>query len=224
MPPMVKFPAPQMARGKSLLRLSNARRAEKEEAPPPSPKSHESKLPVGSDEPPLKEAAARPRAPKTRGISSLRLLKSKIAPASASSASPRSGSGSGGADKHSGASSAAASSPGSGARAGGAARLERRASSSLVTSASSSLDAALVGVRAYLRLRRSAKVAAQEPEPEPAAPPESVEAAVLAMQPSNERWAERHAALLALPALVAAAPTADESKRRLDALCETLPG
>ena len=219
---MVKFPAPQMARGKSLLRLSNARRAEKEEAPPPSPKSHESKLPVGSDEPPLKEAAARPRAPKTRGISSLRLLKSKIAPASASSASPRSGSGSGGADKHSGASSAAASSPGSGARAGGAARLERRASSSLVTSASSSLDAALVGVRAYLRLRRSAKVAAQEPEP--AAPPESVEAAVLAMQPSNERWAERHAALLALPALVAAAPTADESKRWLDALCETLPG
>ena len=219
---MVKFPAPQMARGKSLLRLSNARRAEKEEAPPPSPKSHESKLPVGSDEPPLKEAAARPRAPRTRGISSLRLLKSKIAPASASSASPRSGSGSGGADKHSGASSAAASSPGSGARAGGAARLERRASSSLVTSASSSLDAALVGVRAYLRLRRSAKVAAQEPEP--AAPPESVEAAVLAMQPSNERWAERHAALLALPALVAAAPTADESKRRLDALCETLPG
>ena len=219
---MVKFPAPQMARGKSLLRLSNARRAEKEEAPPPSPKSHESKLAVGSDEPPLKEAAARPRAPKTRGISSLRLLKSKIAPASASSASPRSSSGSGGADKHSGASSAAASSPGSGARAGGAARLERRASSSLVTSASSSLDAALLGVRAYLRLRRSAKVAAQEPEP--AAPPASVEAAVLAMQPSNERWAERHAALLALPALVAAAPTADESKRRLDALCETLPG
>ena len=141
---MVKFPAPQMARGKSLLRLSNARRAEKEEAPPPSPKSHESKLAVGSDEPPLKEAVARPHAPKTRGISSLRLLKSKIAPASASSASPRSGSGSGGADKHSGASSAAASSPGSGARAGGAARLERRASSSLVTSASCSLDAAPV--------------------------------------------------------------------------------
>ena len=77
MPPMVKFPAPQMARGKSLLRLSNARNAEKEEAPLPSPKSHESKLAVGSDEPPLKEAAARPRAPKTRGISSLRLLKSK---------------------------------------------------------------------------------------------------------------------------------------------------
>ena len=93
-----------------------------------------------------------------------------------------------------------------------------------MTSASSSLDAALLGVRAYLRLRRSAKVAAQEPEPEPAAPPASVEAAVLAMQPSNERWAERHTALLALPALVAAAPTADESKRRLDALCETLPG
>ena len=55
-------------------------------------------------------------------------------------------------------------------------------------------------------MRRSANVAAEEPEPEPAAPPASVEAAVLAMQPSNERWAERHAALLALPALVAAAP------------------
>ena len=104
MPPMVKFPAPQMARGKSLLGLSDARRAEKarlqaeEAAAPPSPMSAtaESKLAVGSealpgsDEPPLKEATARPHAPKTRGISSLRLLKSKIAPAPASSASPRS--------------------------------------------------------------------------------------------------------------------------------------
>ena len=234
MPPMVRFPVPKMARGKSLLGLSNARRDEKarretEEAAGPSRKSHESKLTVsfqasGSEdaasEPPLKGAPARPRAPKTRGISSLRLLKTKVAPTStAAAASPRSSPGTSGV-AHSGAISPAGTSPGSSSGTGGAARLERRASSSLMIGASSSLDAALVGVRSYLSWRRAARVAAQEPEP---APPASVEAAVLAMQPANAQWAQRHAALLALPSLVAAAPTADERKRRLDALCESLP-
>jgi len=235
MPPNVRFPVPKMARGKSLLGLSNARRDEKarrretEEAAGPSQKSLESKLTVSfqasgsedaANEPPLKEAPARPRVPKTRGLSSLRLLKSKVAPTStATSASPRSSPGTSGA-KHSGALSPAGTSPGSSSGAGAAARLERRASSSLMSGASSSLDAALVGVRAYLSLRRAARVAAHEPEPEP---PASVAAAVLAMQPANEQWAQRHAALLALPSLVAAAPTAGECKRRLDALCESLP-
>ena len=232
MPPMVRFPVPKMARGKSLLGLSNARRDEKarretEEAAGPSQKSHESKLTVsfqasGSEDaanvPPLKDAPARPRAPKARGISSLRLLKSKVAPTSPS-ASPRSSPGTSGTN-HSGAISPAGTSSGSSSGAGGAARLERRASTSLMSGASSSLDAALVGVRSYLSLRRAARVAVQEPEP---APPTSVDAAVLAMRPANEQWAQRHAALLALPSLVAAAPTADECKRRLDALCESLP-
>ena len=233
MPPMVRFPVPKMARGKSLLGLSNARRDEKarretEEAAGPSQKSHESNLTVSfqasgsedaANEPPLKGAPARPP-PKARGISSLRLLKSKVAPTStATPASPRSSPGTSGA-KHSGAISPAGTSSGSSSGAGGAARLERRASSSLMSGASSSFDAALVGVRSYLSLRRAARVAAQEPEP---APPASVEAAVLAMQPANEQWAQRLAALLALPSLVAAAPTADECKRRLDALCESLP-
>jgi len=228
MPPNVRFPVPKMARGKSLLGLSNARRDEKarrretEEAAGPSQKSLESKLTVSfqasgsedaANEPPLKEAPARPRVPKTRGLSSLRLLKSKVAPTStATSASPRSSPGTSGA-KHSGALSPAGTSPGSSSGAGAAARLERRASSSLMSGASSSLDAALLGVRAYLSLRRAARVAAHEPEPEP---PASVAAAVLAMQPANEQWAQRHAALLALPSLVAAAPTAGECKATHD--------
>ncbi len=42
------------------------------------------------------------------------------------------------------------------------------------------------------------------------------------MRPANEDWAQRHAALLALPELVASAPSADERKRRLDSLGESL--